>query len=109
MARLSSQVTPGQWPRVCRLAEWAERKSITLDFIEPDRPMQNGFIERFNGSYRRDVLDIHVFRTLNEVREHTEQWLADYNREIPHDSLGGLTPAEFRIQNDPAASSYSWH
>jgi putative transposase len=43
------------------------------------------------------------------VREYTEQWLADYNREIPHDSLGGLTPAEFRIQNDPATSSHSWH
>lgn len=45
--------------------------------------MQNGFIERFNVSYRRGVLDMHVFRTLNEVREHTEQWLANYNREIP--------------------------
>jgi hypothetical protein len=63
-----------------------------LDFIEPGRPMQNGFIERFNGSYQRGLLDMHVFRTLNEVREHTEQWPADYNREIPHDSLGGLTP-----------------
>lgn len=60
-------------------------------------------------SYRRGVLDMHVFRMLHEVREHTERWLADYNREIPHDSLGGLTPAEFRIQNDPAASNYSWH
>ena len=80
-----------------------------MDFIEPGRPMQNGFIERFNGSYRRGVLDMHVFRTLNEVREHTEQWLADYNREIPHDSLGGLTPAEFPSQTDPATSSCSWH
>jgi putative transposase len=91
------------------LAEWAERKGIALDFIEPGRPMQNGFIERFNGSYRRGVLDMHVFRTLNEVREHTEHWLADYNCQIPHKSLGGLTPAEFRIQNDPDTSSYSWH
>lgn len=55
------------------LAEWAERKGITLDFIEPGRPTQNGFIERFNGSYRRGVLDMHVFRTLSEVHEHTEQ------------------------------------
>lgn len=91
------------------LAEWAERKGIALDFIERGRPMKNGFIERVNGSYRRGVLDMHVFRTLNEVRENTEQWLADYNREIPHDSLGGLTPVEFRIQNDPSSSSYSWH
>ena len=62
---------------VLALAEWAERKGIALDFIEPGRPMQNGFIERFNGSYRRGVLDMHVFRTLSEVREHTEQWLAE--------------------------------
>jgi putative transposase len=74
---------------VLALAEWAERKGITLDFIEPGRPMQNGFIERFNGSYRRGVFDMYVFRTLREVCEHTEQWLADYNREIPHDGLGG--------------------
>lgn len=91
------------------LAERAERKGIALDFIEPVRPMQNGFIERFNGSYRRGVLDMHVFRTLNEVREHTEQRLCDYNGEISHDSLGGLTPAEFRVRNDPATSSVGWH
>jgi putative transposase len=91
------------------LAEWAERKGITLDFIEPGRPMQNGFIERFNGSFRRGVLDMHVFRTLNQVREQAEHWLADYNREVPHDSLGGLTPAEFRQQNEPATSDYGWH
>uniref|UniRef100_UPI0013DE9195 integrase core domain-containing protein n=1 Tax=Xanthomonas euvesicatoria TaxID=456327 RepID=UPI0013DE9195 len=46
-------------------------------------PMQNGFIERFNGSYRRGVLDMHLFRTLSEVREQTEHWLADYNRVHP--------------------------
>jgi putative transposase len=55
------------------LAEWAERKGITLDFIEPGRPMQNGFIERFNGSFRRGVLDMQVFRNLTEVREHAER------------------------------------
>lgn len=78
------------------LAEWAERKGITLYFMEPGRSMQNGFIERFNGSFRRGVLDMHVFRNLSQVREHAAIWLADYNREIPHDSLGGLAPAEFR-------------
>ncbi|TAM60803.1 MAG: hypothetical protein EPN49_08155 [Rhodanobacter sp.] len=41
-------------------------------------------------------------------REHTERWLADYNREIPHGSLGELTPAEFRIQNDPTTSNLAW-
>lgn len=83
------------------LAEWAERKRIAQNFIEPGRPMQSGFIERFNGSYQRGVLDMHIFRTLSEVREQTEHWLADYNQQIPHDSLGGLTPAEFRDQHQP--------
>ncbi|SKB33037.1 Transposase and inactivated derivatives [Luteibacter sp. 22Crub2.1] len=91
------------------LAEWVERKGIKLDFIEPGRPMQNGFSERFNGSLRRGVLGMHVFRNLTEVREQAELWLVDYNREIPHDSLGGLTPAEFRQKNDPATSGYGWH
>ncbi|MBV6831332.1 integrase core domain-containing protein, partial [Xanthomonas euvesicatoria] len=62
-----------------------------------------------NGSYRRGVLDMHIFRTLSEVREQTEQWLADYNQQIPHDSLGGLTPVEFRDQHQPQTSSFSWH
>ncbi len=57
--------------------------------------MQNGFVERFNGNFRRGVPDLHVFRNLGQVREQAEQWLADYNTDIHDDSLGGLTPAEF--------------
>lgn len=90
------------------LAEWAEAKGVELDFIEPGRPMQNGFIERFNGSYRSGVLDMYVFRTLTEVREHTERWLADYNEQIPHDSLNDLTPVEYRIIHHPETSSFAW-
>lgn len=91
------------------LAEWAEQHGVMLDFIQPGKPMQNGFIERFNGSYRRGVLDLYVFRTLTEVRERTEAWLSDYNQEIPHESLGNLTPAEFRIHHHPETSGYPWH
>lgn len=90
------------------LAEWAEERGVELSFIEPGRPMQNGFIERFNGSYRRGVLDMYVFRNLTEVREHTERWLHDYNEEIPHDSLGDLTPAEYRQLHQPETSSFGW-
>nr|WP_268991872.1 integrase core domain-containing protein [Dyella choica] len=50
-----------------------------------------------------------AYPELETVTEHTEQWLADYNQEIPHDSLGGLTPAEFRVQNEPATSDLIWH
>ena len=60
---------------------------MQLEFIRPGPPMQNGFIERFNGSYRKGVLDLCVFRNLTEVREHTERWLHDYNEEIPHNAL----------------------
>jgi putative transposase len=91
------------------LAEWVEGNGIILDFIEPGRPMQNGFIERFNGSFRRGVLDMHVFRNLSEVREHAERWPADYHNEIPHDSHDGLTPVEFRIQNDLETSNLAWN
>ena len=79
------------------LAEWAEAHAVRLEFIKPGKPMQNGFIERFNRRYRQAVLDMYVFQTLNEVREHTEKWLKEYNEERPHESLGDLTPREFLL------------
>lgn len=91
------------------LAEWAERKNITLDFIEPGRSAQNGFVERFNGSFRRDVLYMRFFRNLTEVREQAEHWLADYSAEIPRDCLGRLTPAGFRQYHEPDTSNLAWH
>lgn len=91
------------------LADWADAHSVQLEFIKPGRPMQNGFIERFNGSYRRGVLDLYVFRTLTEVRERTEAWLHDYNHEIPHESLDDRTPVEHRLHHHPETSSYHWY
>jgi putative transposase len=63
--------------------------------------MQNGFIERFNGSSRRVVLNMYVFRNLNEVRERTERWVTDYNEQVSHDALGDLTPVEYRSHHHP--------
>lgn len=91
------------------LADWAEEKGVELEFIKPGRPMQNGFIERFNGSFRNGVLDMYVFRTLNEVRERADVWLRSYNEEIPHKSLGMLTPVEYRLKHAPETSSNGWH
>lgn len=54
------------------LAEWAERHGVKLNFIQPGKPMQNGFIERFNKTLRTEILDMYLFRTLSEVRELTE-------------------------------------
>jgi putative transposase len=90
------------------LAEWAEQHGVTLEFIKPGKPMQNGFIERFNRSYRQAVLDMFVFQTLNEVREQTETWLKEYNEERPHDALGDMTPREFLLTQKPEVSTYGW-
>ena len=90
------------------LAEWAQCHGVELEFTQAGRPMHNGFIERFNGSYRCGVLDMYVFTTLAEVREHTQIWLRHYNEEIPHDSLNNLTPIEYRQLKHPQTSSYDW-
>lgn len=93
------------------LAEWAEEHDVLLDFIQPGKPTQNSFIERFNRTYRTEVLDFYVFRKLSEVREITDRWLPEYNEERPHESLGDLTPAEYRLtqQPNPGASKNDWH
>jgi putative transposase len=82
-----------------RLAGWAEQHGVTLEFIKPGRPMQNGFIERFNRTYRTEVLDMFVFKQLKEVQEITESWVTEYNEERPHESLGNLTPKEYLAVN----------
>ena len=78
-----------------RLASWAEKSDVLLDFIEPGKPAQNAYIERFNRTYREDVLDFYLFSSLAEAREITEQWLEEYNAIRPHDSLGGKTPYQY--------------
>jgi putative transposase len=78
-----------------RLTDWAECHGLTLDFIQPGRPAQNAFIERFNQTYRTEVLDVNLFRSLTEVRTITGNWLMTYNTERPHDSLGRVPPLTF--------------
>ena len=77
------------------LAEWAEEHNIELALIKPGKPTQNSYVERFNRTYRDEVLNMYVFRTLNEVRDITETWMRQYNEERPHDSLDDLTPLEY--------------
>jgi putative transposase len=87
--------------------EWCAEQQIELRFIQPGKPDQNAFIERFNKTYRNEVLDAYVFDTLDQVREITESWLPEYNEERPHDSLGRVPPLTFlpRPQR-PAESTY---
>ena len=68
---------------------------IVIQFIQPGRPMQNGFIERFNGSYRKEILDAYVFFELNVVRTLTLQWIEEYNNRRSHEGLGNATPREW--------------
>lgn len=75
---------------------WCERRGIELRYIQPGKPDQNAFIERFNRGYREEVLDAYVFADLDEVRQITRDWLRSYNEERPHDALGSLPPTLYR-------------
>jgi putative transposase len=75
--------------------EWCASKNIEITFIQPGRPMQNAFIERFNKTYRSDVLDAYLFENLEQVRILSDEWMFSYNNEIPHGSLNDLTPSEY--------------
>lgn len=78
-----------------RLQQWCNDLGITLQFIQPGKPMQNGFVERNNGSLRKELLDAYLFYSLHEVREMAWEWQRDYNCERPHESLGFVPPAEY--------------
>lgn len=90
------------------LADWAEAHDVQLGFIQPGKPTQNSYIERFNRTYREEVLDLYIFSRLSEVRDVTDRWLREYNEDRPHESLGNLTPAEYLALNDPEVSTIAW-
>jgi len=83
------------------LERWARRHGIELRFIQPGRPMQNGLIERFNRTYREEVLDCYVFETLDEVRRMTADWITRYNEIRPHESLGNVAPRQYLMAQSP--------
>jgi putative transposase len=77
---------------------WAKESGMAIRYIEPGEPNQNAYIERFNRTYREELLDQYLFTTLADVREATYWWMLEYNEERPHDSLGDRTPAEVALQ-----------
>jgi putative transposase len=80
------------------LEDWAYRRGVQLDFIRPGKPVENAFIEAFNGRLRDECLNVHQFTSLADAREKIEAWRIDYNARRPHSSLGHLTPNEFVAQ-----------
>ena len=91
------------------LEAWAETHGVELAPIEPGKPTQNGYVERFNRTFRQEVLDVYAFDNLDEVRDESTRWLYLYNHDRPHLALGRQTPAsylcEYESMKRPAASS----
>ena len=77
------------------LDAWANRQGVRLHFVDPGRPMQNAFVESFNGKFRDECLDQHWFTNLSDAKEKIESWRQSYNTIRPHSSLDDVTPAEF--------------
>jgi len=77
---------------------WATSAGMAIQYIQPGKPNQNAYVERFNRTYREELLDQHLFRSLNDVREATYWWMIEYNEERPHDALNDMTPMEARQQ-----------
>ncbi len=78
-----------------QLQEWGKANRVLIYHIQPGRPTQNAFIERFNRTYRNEVLNLYLFRSLEEVREITAHWITVYNEQRPHISLQGTAPCMY--------------
>ncbi|MFL7025625.1 IS3 family transposase [Enterovibrio norvegicus] len=88
-----------------QLTDWCKAHDIELIYIQPGKPQQNGFVERFNGSFRREFLNAYLFESIEQVRDMAWVWMCDYNEERTHESLGNIPPTEYRRKLE--TSSYA--
>jgi len=77
------------------LDQWAAQRGVRLHFIRPGKPVDNAFIESFNGRLRDECLNAHWFREIDDAEAEVTDWWEDYNTERPHSALGGLPPMEY--------------
>ena len=82
------------------LRRWADDNHVYLSFIKPGKPTQNAYVERFNRTYRQDVLDMYCFRNIEEAQEHTTRWRYHYNSERPHKALNGQSPWQYLARHE---------
>ena len=80
------------------LQQWCSQSGIEWCYIQPGKPTQNSLIERFNRTFRQDVLDSYMFENLTAIRKYANAWAWMYNNVRPHSSLGQLTPVEFLMK-----------
>jgi putative transposase len=79
-------------------AAWCLSHGIELEFIQPGKPSQNAYVERFNGSLRDECLNVHWFTSLADAKEKLEAWRIDYNESRPHKALNHRTPREYAAE-----------
>ena len=80
----------GEQPHLMR---WAEKRGISIVYIQPGKPQQNAYIERYNRTVRHEWLDQNIFETIEEAQDQATEWLWTYNNDRPNMAIGGITPA----------------
>ncbi|KAF0225846.1 MAG: hypothetical protein FD176_1, partial [Rhodospirillaceae bacterium] len=76
------------------LMKWAQQQGIALQHIQPGKPQQNAYVERYNRTVRHEWLDQYIFETIQEVQDYATDWLWTYNHDRPNMGIGGITPAQ---------------
>jgi putative transposase len=77
-----------------KLLEWTEKHDIMIQYIQPGKPQQNAYIERYNRTVRHEWLDQYIIESIEEAQHHATQWLWKYNNERPNMGIGEITPAQ---------------